>query len=213
MSLLEGLWRSPWCRLSLLHGQNFWDSHLSLWCPGLIQTWRNLWHFTISQRVCRSLFWNSRHDASLCEPEQHKQFCTPSKGLLCLSLVPGLLPESFAEKSVAKDEVCLGSGGTLFLFWWFFLVCSCLHGWHGDYTCKSWVILNCSLSFDKLSKIFQTWILSWWNTIRQPTCWSSSRVVVRRWASHSQLRLLRVHSPPVIFWRHAGVVLQSYVDL
>ena len=69
----------------------------------------------ISTEVCRSLFWNSRHDASLCEPEQHKQLCTPSKGLQCRSTVPGLLPESFAEKSVAKDEICLASGGTLVL--------------------------------------------------------------------------------------------------
>ena len=77
---LRGLWRNLWCHLSLLlHGQNFWDSHLSLRCPGLIQTWHNLWHFTISQRVCRSLFWNWRHEASSYEPEQQKQLCTPRK--------------------------------------------------------------------------------------------------------------------------------------
>ena len=48
--------------------------------------------------------------------EKHKQLCTPSKGLHCRSPVPGLLPESFAEKSVAKDEICLASGGTWVLF-------------------------------------------------------------------------------------------------
>ena len=37
------------------------------------------------------------------------------KGLQCRSPVPGLLPESFAEKSVAKDEICLASVGTLVL--------------------------------------------------------------------------------------------------
>ena len=50
------LWRSLWCPLLLSHGQNLSDSHRPLWCPSLIQTWHSLWRFTISQRVCRSLF-------------------------------------------------------------------------------------------------------------------------------------------------------------
>ena len=87
VSLHGRLWRSLWCRLSLPQGQNLWDSHLPLWCPVLIQTWHNLWRFTISQRLWRSLFCNFGHEASSCDPEQHKQFCTAGGGLLCLSPV------------------------------------------------------------------------------------------------------------------------------
>ena len=64
--------------------------------------------------------------------------------------------------------------------WWFLSVCSCLGGFHRNSTCKSWVTLNRSLSLDKIGKVFQTWILSLfskWNTICQPTCWSSRRAV------------------------------------
>ena len=108
----RGLWRSLWCRLSLPHGQNLWDSHLPLWCPCLVQTWHSLWRFTISQQICRSLLFNSGHEASSCDPEQHKQFCVLPGGLLCPSPVPGLLTVSFASKSVTRNEVRRGFGGS-----------------------------------------------------------------------------------------------------
>ena len=58
-------------------------------------------------------FLNSRNEASSCDPEKHKQFCLPRGGLPCPSPDPGLPPVSFASKSVTKDEVHLGFGGSL----------------------------------------------------------------------------------------------------
>ena len=67
------------------------------------------------------LFCNSGHEASSCDPEQHKQFCPLGGGLLCLSPVPSLLSVSFAVTSVTKDEVRLGFGGSFVPFGGFFL--------------------------------------------------------------------------------------------
>ena len=76
--------------------------------------------FAISKRLWRALFCNSGHEDSSCNPEQHKQFCTPGGGLLCLSPVRSLLPVSFAVTSGAKDDVRLGFGGSFVPF------CFCL---------------------------------------------------------------------------------------
>ena len=65
-------------------------------------------------QIFGSFFLNLGHEASSCDPEQHKQLCLPRGSLLCPSPVPGILSVSFASKSITKDEVRLGFGG-LFL--------------------------------------------------------------------------------------------------
>ena len=150
----------------------------------------------ISTGVCRSLFWNSRHDASLCEPEQHKQLCTPSKVLLCPSPVPGPLPESFAKKSVAKDEVCLRSGGTLVLLGGFFLFALVSMGGMVITPANpgSFLIAACRLT--NLAR-----------SSRPGFCPVGIRYVsalVDRVVGKSSDDEL--HIPPEIFWRHTGVV-------
>ena len=105
----------------ILSHRDFWEANEQVQCLGLIQTWHNLWRFTISQRVCRSMFCNSWRESSSCDLEQHKQFCLPGGGLLCPSPVLGLLPVSFAATSVIKDEVRLGFGGSFAPFGGLFL--------------------------------------------------------------------------------------------
>lgn len=64
---------------------------------------------------------NSGLEASSCDSEQDKQFCVPHGSFLCPSPVPDLLPVSFASKSVTKDEVRLGFGGSFVPCGGFFL--------------------------------------------------------------------------------------------
>ena len=187
VSVLGGLWRSLWCRLSLPHGQSLWDSHLPLWCPCLIQTWHNLWRFTISQQLWRSLFCNSGHEASSCDPEQHKQFYTPGGGLLCLSPVPSLLPVSFVVTSVTKDDVRLGFGESFVPFGGFFLfaLVSVVVISTAPANPGSFLIAACFTNLARSSRPgFFPFSLMEYDT--SAPCWSSSRAVYQRLTSYSQ---------------------------
>ena len=97
---------------------------------------------------------------SSCDPEQHKQFSTRGGGLLCLSPVPGLLPVSFTVTLVTKDEVRLGFGGSFVPFGGLFLFAIVSVVVIATAPANPGSFLICSLSFDKLGMILQTWILS-----------------------------------------------------
>ena len=141
-----------------LMGRTFGIHTCRLWCRCVIQARHSLWSFTISQRVCVSLFFFlirgmkpvrvilKSTNSSACRVGAYPVHHLILVFLRCLSL----------RNQLQRMRSTLDLEGHYFHAM-VSSVFSCLRGRHRNNTCKSWVIVNCSLSYDELGKIFQTW--------------------------------------------------------